>query len=136
MIPVFDRIDHIHVHVTQRNKAEQWYAAVMGFSRMTELESWAVDGGPLTLKNPSGTVRIALFESAPQANRARIALSVSAEEFVAWRKHLVDKLQRPVEPDDHQLAWSLYFEDPDGNPWELVTWQHAVVATMLKPTGT
>ena len=136
MIPVFDRIDHIHVHVTQRNKAEQWYADVMGFSRMSELESWDIAGGPLTLKNPSGTVHIALFESPAQPSRTRIALSAGAQEFVAWRHHLVEKLKRPVEPEDHQLAWSLYFEDPDGNPWEITTWQHAVVATLLRPTGT
>ena len=41
-----------------------------------------------------------------------------------------------VEPEDHGLAWSLYFADPDGNPWEITCWQHAVVATMLQPTGT
>ena len=134
MIPAFDRIDHIHLYATNRNKAEQWYADVMGFSRMPELESWA-DAGPLTLTNSSGTVHIALFEAAPQPCRSVIALSVGAEEFVAWRQHLVDKLERPVEAEDHQLAWSLYFEDPDGNPWEITSYQHAIVATLLKPTG-
>ena len=70
MIPTFDRIDHLHVHVADRNKAEQWYADVMGFARMPELESWADGGGPLMLHNSSGTVRIALFETAPPARRA------------------------------------------------------------------
>ena len=50
--------------------------------------------------------------------------------------HLVDKLKRPVEPEDHQVSWSLYFADPDGNPWEITTYQHAVVATLLTPIGT
>ena len=121
MIPAFDRIDHIHLYAANRNKAEQWYADVMGLSRVHELESWA-DGGPLTLQNSSGTVHV--------------ALSVGPEEFVAWRQHLVDKLKRPVEPEDHRLAWSLYFEDSDGNPWEITSYQHAVIATMLQPTGT
>jgi catechol-2,3-dioxygenase len=134
MIPVFDRIDHIHVYATDRKKAEQWYADMMGFARMPELESWA-DGGPLMLSNSSGTVHIALFEAPAQPCRSVIALSVGAEEFVAWRRHLVDKLQRPVEAEDHQLSWSLYFADPDGNPWEITSYQHAVVATLLKPTG-
>ncbi|MBW8758207.1 MAG: VOC family protein [Burkholderiales bacterium] len=135
MIPIFDRIDHIHVYVANRNKAEQWYADVMGFSRVPELEAWASDG-PLTLGNPSGTVHIALFEAAPQPCRSVIALSVGAAEFVAWRQHLVDKLRRPVEAEDHELSWSLYFADPDGNPWEITCYQHAVVATLLKPVGT
>ena len=134
MIPAFDRIDHIHVYATDRNRAEQWYADVMGFRRVPELESWA-DGGPLTLSNSSGTVHIALFEAPAQPCRSVIALSVGAEEFVAWRKHLVDKLRRPVEPEDHELSWSLYFADPDGNPWEITSYQHAIVATLLKPTG-
>jgi catechol-2,3-dioxygenase len=134
MIPAFDRIDHIHLHASDRNKAEQWYADVMGFRRVPELESWAAEG-PLTLSNSSGTVHIALFESKPQPCRSVIALSVGAQEFVAWRQHLVDMLERPVEPEDHQLAWSLYFADLDGNPWEITTYQHAVVATLLKPTG-
>ena len=81
-------------------------------------------------------VHIALFQSHPQPCRSTIALSVGAEEFVAWRTHLVDKLARPVEPEDHELSWSLYFADPDGNPWEITSYQHAVVATLLKPTGT
>lgn len=135
MIPAFDRIDHVHVYVANRNKAEQWYADMMGFSRVPELEAWAADG-PLTLGNSSGTVHIALFEAAPQPCRSVIALSVGAAEFVAWRQHLVDKLRQPVEPEDHELSWSLYFADPDGNPWEITCYQHAVVATMLRPIGT
>jgi catechol-2,3-dioxygenase len=135
MIPTFDRIDHIHVHVADRNRAEQWYADVMGFRRMPELESWA-DGGPLMLENSSGTVRIALFESAAPQCRSTTALVASPEEFVAWRRHLIEQLKRPVEPEDHQLAWSLYFEDPDANTWEITSYQHAVIAMMLRPAGT
>ena len=134
MIPVFDRIDHIHVYATNRNKAEQWYADVMGFSRVVALESWAAEG-PLTLQNSSGTVHVALFEAPAQPCRSVVALSVGAEEFVAWRKHLVAKLGRPVEPEDHRLAWSLYFADPGGNPWGITSYQHAVIATLLRPTG-
>ena len=134
MIPAFDRIDHLHIYATNRNRAEQWYADVMGFSRVPELE-FRAEGGPLTLSNSSGTVHIALFEAAAQPCRSVVALSVGAQEFVAWRQHLVDKLKRPVEAEDHQLSWSLYFADPDGNPWEIVTWQHAVVATLLRPNG-
>ena len=134
MIPAFDRIDHIHLYATNRDKAEQWYADVLGLGRVPELESWA-DGGPLTLSNSSGTVHIALFEAPAQPCRSVIALSVGAEEFIAWRQHLVDKLGRPVEAEDHRLSWSLYFADPDGNPWEITTYQHAVVATLLRPIG-
>jgi len=135
MTPTFDRIDHIHVYATDRAASERWYAEVMGLARVPELERWAADG-PLTLQNSSGTVHVALFQASAQPCRSTIALSVGAEEFCAWRTHLVEKLKRPVEAEDHELAWSLYFADPDGNPWEITCWQHAVVATLLKPTGT
>ncbi len=136
MIPSFDRIDHIHLYATDRAKAEQWYADVMGLRRVPDLEEWAEDGGPLTLQNPSGSVHIALFERPAQPCRSVVALAVGAQEFVAWRLHLVDQLERPVEPEDHRLSWSLYFSDPDGNPWEITSYQHAVIATLLRPTGT
>jgi catechol 2,3-dioxygenase-like lactoylglutathione lyase family enzyme len=135
MIPTFDRIDHIHVYVTDRTASERWYAEVMGLSRVPELERWA-EHGPLTLQNSSGTVHVALFEGPAQPCRSTIAVSVGADEFCAWRKHLVEKLKQPVEPEDHDLSWSLYFSDPDGNPWEITCYQHAVVTTLLKPVGT
>ena len=136
MTPTFDRIDHIHLYATHRDKAEQWYADVLGLGRVPELEEWAVDGGPLTLQNSSGTVHIALFEQPAQPCRSVIALAVGPEEFVAWQRHLIEKLRRPIEAEDHRLSWSLYFADPDGNPWEITCYQHAIVATLLEPTGT
>ena len=100
MTPTFDRIDHIHLYATHRDKAEQWYADVLGLGRVPELEEWAVDGGPLTLQNSSGTVHIALFEQPAQPCRSVIALAVGPEEFVAWQRHLIEKLRRPIEAED------------------------------------
>jgi catechol-2,3-dioxygenase len=136
MIPALDHFDHVHVFVSDRGAAERWYADVMGLVRSPELERWATDGGPLTLSNASGTVHVALFERPPQPCRSTVALAVSAEEFVAWRKHLVEALKRPIDLEDHELSWSLYFSDPDGNPWEITCYQHAVVSTLLEPMGT
>jgi len=136
MTPALDRFDHVHVFVSDRVAAERWYADVMGLVREPELERWATGGGPLTLTNGSGTVHVALFERSPQPCRSTVALSVGAEEFCAWRKHLAEKLERPIELDDHELSWSLYFSDPDGNPWEITCYQHAVVSTLLEPMGT
>jgi hypothetical protein len=33
---------------------------------------------------------------------------------------------------DHQLAWSIYFLDPDGNRFELTTYDYEAVAEQLK----
>ena len=69
MTPSLDRIDHIHVYVTDREVSEEWYAEVLGLSRVPELASSASDGGPLTVANEAGTVHLALFERKPQPCR-------------------------------------------------------------------
>ena len=132
MPPSLDRIDHIHVQVADRARAERWYAEVLGLSRMAQLESWATGGGPLTLANASGTIHLALFERAPEPSRSTVAFGVAAADFVAWRRRLESRLGRSIEAVDHQLAWSIYFADPDGNPYEITTYEHAVTAGLLR----
>ena len=131
MPPSLERIDHIHVHVADRARAERWYAEVLGLSRMAALESWA-SGGPLTLADASGAIHLALFERAPEPSRSTVAFGVAAADFVAWRRHLESRLGRSVEPVDHRLAWSLYFADPDGNPYEITTYEHALTDELLR----
>ena len=67
MIPTFDRIDHIHVYVTDRAASERWYAEVMGLVRVPELERWAADG-PLTL-----LLRLVPCRHSPDCRSARPA---------------------------------------------------------------
>jgi len=49
-------------------------------------------------------------------------------EFVAWQRHLSKALGNPVEAVDHEVAWSLYFTDPDQNPYELISYEYAALA--------
>lgn len=122
MTPSVERIDHIHVFVADREAATRWYGRVFGFQVVPELAHWAEGGGPLTLADASGAIHLALFERAPKANRATIAFGVTAAQFAAWQEHLPAVLGRPVEKVDHGAAWSLYFDDPDGNPYEITTY--------------
>ena len=131
MTPSLDRIDHIHVYVTDREVSEQWCDEVLGLSRMTDLESWATDGGPLTVANEAGTVHLALFERKPQPSRSTIAFGVTAPAFIAWRKHLGAALDGPPIAEDHEQSWSLYFFDPDGNPCEIATHEYAAVEELM-----
>ena len=131
MTPSLDRIDHIHVYVTDREVSEEWYAEVLGLSRVPELASWTSDGGPLTVANEAGTVHLALFERKPQPCRSVIAFGVTALEFIAWRKHLLSALDGRLTTEDHELSWSLYFSDPDGNPYEVTTYEYATVEKLL-----
>lgn len=127
MPPELQAFDHVHVFVSNRLKSEDWYRSVLGLHRTKELEFWAEDGGPLTIQNASGTVHIALFERPAQPCRSVIALRVSASEYQAWKAHLQASLPGQVSEEDHVASLSLYFGDPDGNPYELTTYEVAKV---------
>ena len=131
MIPTLGRIDHIHVMVADRAAAEAWYARVFGMRRIEELAFWAEGGGPLTLASAEGLIHLALFERPRQPNRATIAIGVTAPQFLAWRKHLQAELGAEPKLEDHALSWSMYFSDPDGNPYEITTYDHAQCKALL-----
>jgi len=136
MPPSLDRIDHVHVYVKDRAAAARWYAEVMGMKPIEEFLTWAEGDGPLTLANAANTVRIALFEHPARARHATVALGVGAREFVAWKAHLAHAFGAPVELEDHDLSWSLYFSDPDGNPYEITTYEYREAAALLRsPAG-
>jgi catechol-2,3-dioxygenase len=131
MPPQIEAFDHIHVYVENRPAAEQWYERVLGFVRSSELASWAPNGGPLTLQNASGSVHLALFERPREKNRATIALRVGAAPFAQWLRHLRHELGNSVTVEDHELSVSLYFRDPDGNPYEITTYDYAAAKALL-----
>lgn len=134
MPPSLQRIDHIHVYVSDRSADEVWYQQVLGFARIDELAFWAVDGGPLTLADASGEIHLALFERPAQGRHATIAFAVTAESFLAWRKHSGNLPELAVELADHKVSWSLYFCDPDGNPYEITSYEYASLASQLAET--
>jgi catechol-2,3-dioxygenase len=123
MTPELQAFDHIHVFVANRANSEKWYSEVLGLYRTKELEFWATDGGPLTIQNRSGSIHIALFERTPQTCRSTVALRVGAAEYAAWKAHLERLLPGQVSEEDHHVSLSLYFNDPDGNPYEVTTYE-------------
>ena len=129
MIPRLTGIDHVHVYVSDRAVAEAWYRELMGFERVEALLDWTVDGGPLTLEDPSGTVHLALFESDRGPGTA-IAFGAAGEAFLAWKAHL-EGHGLALRVADHTLAFSLYFHDPDGNMHEITTYEHDFVRARL-----
>ena len=122
-VPALLGVDHVHVFVEDRSAAEHWYADVLGMTRTKALESWAADGGPLTLQDATGTIHIALFERPHQQTRSTIALRVSGREFQSWRAHLQSVPGLEVAQQDHEVSESLYFADPDGNPYEITSYE-------------
>lgn len=131
MTPELLNIDHIHVYVQNRQAAELWYQQVLGLTRVSALAGWADNGGPLTLANASGSIHLALFEREARDCRSTIAFAVSADAFFRWQQHLSQLLGQSVEVIDHQLSWSLYFRDPDHNPYEITCYQVDAVRAAL-----
>lgn len=126
-------LDHAHVFVPDRERAAAWYRDVLGLEVVAEHAHWAADGGPLTVSADGGRSGIALFEgSAPAVHERRrvIAFRVDADAFVGFvrtieARALVDRHGEPVtraSAVDHGEAFSIYFTDPWGNPYEITTY--------------
>ena len=131
MAPTLTTIDHVHVFVSDRAAAEAWYARVLGLERVPSLAFWATGGGPLTVANAANDIHLALFEKPREQCRSTVALGTSAAGFVAWQAHLRATLGHEPRADDYDVAWSLYFEDPDGNPYEITSYEHAALSAVL-----
>lgn len=137
-------IDHVHIYVRDRAAAARWYGAVLGLRRDRRFAAWAREvGGPLTLTAADGASHVALFEDDRRAGHGTtVALRTDGEGFVAFSKRaarlpLFDKRRRQAQPrlQDHEQSLSLYFNDPDGNPVELTTYDVAVARLRLRATA-
>ena len=132
MAPQMHSIDHVHVSVVDRAAAEHWYENVLGLTRVKELEFWAPNGGPLTIQNRDETVHLALFEGTPNKRPSTVAFKVGAEEFGQWQAHLAEALGVHLEAEDHTVSWSIYFSDPDGNSFEITSYEYEAVQRLAR----
>ena len=126
MPPSLLGIDHVHVYVADRQAAEKWYTDVLGFKRVAEFDVWATKTGPLTISDPSDKVHLALFERENEPPSTAIAFGATGEGFLAWKTHL-ERHGIRLRIADHDLAFSLYFNDPDENLHEITTYEHEIV---------
>lgn len=130
------QIDHVELFVPNRDEAAAWLERVLGLEIDPACRHWAEHPlGPLMVTTPEGGTKIALFQGEPQGKSApvgikRIAFRADAAGFsellARLEEHALTFRGRPVsngEYTDHDGAWSIYFDDPWGNPFEVTTYE-------------
>ena len=123
-----DSIDHVEVFVSDIESAARWYQEVMG---LEEIHRW--EPGPVMIG--TGGTLLALFPARSPAEPAtntestripgwrRVAWKTDHKGFSEAQRHL-SELEIPFAgPIDHDISWSIYFADPDGNPLEITTYE-------------
>jgi catechol 2,3-dioxygenase-like lactoylglutathione lyase family enzyme len=137
------RIDHVEVFVRDQYQAAAWYERTFGMRVVEALEDWA-DGGPLMIEIPGTDSKLALFRGEPPGFRQplgfrRVAFGVDGTGFLAFLEHVGELgvhtddgvLVHELPVVDHRHVYSVYFADPDGNRYEVTTFDRAVVADSL-----
>jgi len=136
------RIDHVHLEVSDRQEAADWYEDVLGLKRFQTLKSWADDPmGPLILACGDGFPALSLFarEFKDTSRDTTIAFRVSGDDFVKFcgrletlkLKNEAQKTVTNIDVVDHDFSWSLYFLDPYENRIEVTTYDYDLVAGKL-----
>jgi catechol 2,3-dioxygenase-like lactoylglutathione lyase family enzyme len=119
-------LDHIALAVRDVERSVQWYVDVLGLERQHE-DAW--DGVPTFVGK--GATGLALFplraseNSLGQSNPVRVlhfALRADRENFLQAQRELE---QRGIafHFEDHGIAHSIYFRDPDGHELEITTYE-------------
>lgn len=137
------QIDHVHVFVADRRAAARWYADVLGLEVCQEIES-EDDGGPLVVSSDGGNTGLALFKSRPGSARTSttVAFRVGGRGFLEFLGRLASlevagaggRALTAADVVDHDYCYSVYFDDPDGNPYELTTYDYDDVRARLGGT--
>ena len=132
-------VDHIEIFVEDRIKAAKWYEKIFGLSIIKEYELWS-SIGPLFIGNKDKSVKLAMFEGKKDNDGSinRMAFRASGKNFVDFITRLDDMqvffLKHRVTKEnlvDHEISYSIYFEDLDGNKLELTCYEYDFVKSKI-----
>jgi catechol 2,3-dioxygenase-like lactoylglutathione lyase family enzyme len=118
-------IDHVAMGVRDIERSAKWYIDVLGFERLHE-GMW--NGVPTFIGK--GNTGLALFpanqEPKTSAHRElrmlHLAFRANRRNFRTAQREL-EKRGIKFEFQDHEIAHSIYFRDPDGHQLEITTYE-------------
>ena len=118
-------IDHVAIGVRDIERSVKWYIEVLGFERLHE-GAW--EGVPTFIGR--GNTGIALFPASHEAKSSghreirmlHLAFRTDHENFLNAQREL-KKRGIKFEFQDHEIAHSIYFRDPDGHQLEITTYE-------------
>lgn len=129
-----EAVDHIELYVEDQEKSVKWYDDTFGFKVIKELEFWSKsEDGPLFVGNKENSIKLALFKGtrANDGSIRRVAFRVSGKGFLSFLDCLNDSpvfsFGKKITKDsvvDHEISYSIYFNDPDGNKLELTSYDY------------
>ena len=117
-------IDHIAMGVRDIERSANWYIDVLGFERLHH-GMW--NGVPTFIGK--GATGIALFPATEEPKKSahreirmlHLAFRADSKNFHAAQRKL-EKHGIKFEFQDHEIAHSIYFRDPDGHQLEITTY--------------
>ena len=126
-------LDHVHLYVDDPDAAADWYGRVLGLNVMAS--SARLEAGKY-MATPRGQYCATIFKGRPPSDGDHTsAFRVNGRTFIAFGDALPHsdvrgrngQLLERENAADHALAWSYYFQDPDGNHLEITTYDHELV---------
>ena len=117
-------IDHVAMGVRDIEQSAKWLIDVLGFERLHE-GMW--NGVPTFIGK--GNTGIALFPANQEPTTSghreirmlHLAFRADRKNFVAAQQELKTRRIK-FEFQDHEIAHSIYFRDPDGHQLEITTY--------------
>ncbi|MEO0918137.1 MAG: VOC family protein [Pseudomonadota bacterium] len=131
-------LDHVHLYVANPEAAAAWYGRVLGLEVLPS--SKRLHGGKY-MATPRGQYCATIFPGKPPSDGDHTtAFRVPGRVFMEFGEQLPHSdvsgrsgdLLQASNAADHDLAFSYYFQDPDGNHLELTTYDHELVRRWLK----
>lgn len=116
-------LDHYAINVADLARSADWYEKILGFAI---LHKWTT-----TWMVGRGNIKVGLFlrpDASPQPDTdstiliQHVAFLVDGDKFANIHQALKDKGVQVEGPEDSEIAYSIFFKDPDGHALEITTY--------------